>query len=29
MTEKFPPPILALPTLTTVSSGWNFRLAFL
>ena len=29
MTEKFPPPILALPICTTVSSGWNLRLAFL
>ncbi|CUQ03767.1 Uncharacterised protein [Flavonifractor plautii] len=29
ITEKFPPPILAFPTETTVSSGWNLRLAFL
>ena len=29
MTAKLPPPILVLPTCTTVSSGWNFRLAFL
>ena len=29
MTEKLPPPIRALPTSTTVSSGWNLRLAFL
>ena len=29
ITEKLPPPMRALPTVTTESSGWNFRLAFL
>ena len=27
MTAKFPPPIFTSPTRTTVSSGWNLRLA--
>ena len=26
---RLPPPIWVPPTFTTVSSGWNFRLAFL
>ena len=29
MTEKLPPPILALPTVTTVSSGWNLPVGLL
>ena len=29
ITAKWPPPTLTPPTSTTVSSGWNLRLAFL